>query len=268
PRNEVAEILKRTVPAVKRRLYDLGRITANTRWGMSVSRAETLMRVPGQMLNRYIKHGVIPVFRGHKNIYLNPADLLKVQEFDWTAEEINPELEKEVRRALNQRLVKILKFRENWRDREIYKSETKKVYHGRIKNPRKSALLENTPQPPNELKSGDWVKVIERFEQIADGRIGVIKTVHFSWQKVERKDGTRRACWMATVEFPKLRTITGEKDRRIRYGIPLDCLELTEKPAIEKPLKQTPEAIRSRQRFKIHIARAENRFQEIKSQLT
>lgn len=269
PRQEVADYLGRTVAAVKRRLYDLGRITANERWGISVNRAEALMRVPGQMIYRYIKHGVIPVFRGNKNIYLNPADLLKIEEFDWKSSNINPELQSLVRRALVQRALKILLFRDRWREHEIYRAESAKVYHGRIKNPSRSPLLENTPAPPNALKTGDWAHVVERYKQIAPDRQGRICSVRFSWQQARRKDGTRRACWMAIVEFPKLRTVTGEKSRRIRYSLPLDRLAACAPPEIEKPpLKQTPEAVRGRKRFQKHLARASNRFREIKPELS
>ena len=269
PRAEVAEILKRTVPAVKRRLYDLGRITANTRWGMSISRAEKLLEVSSATLRKYINHGALPVFRGNKVIYVNPADLLVIEEFDWRRSDINAELEREVRRALIHRLTKILTFRENRRDHEIYKAETPTVYRGRIKNRRVSALTKGTPPAPNSIKAGDWVKVVERHKQIAENRIGIVKSIGYSQQKVRRKDGTRRACWTAIVEFPKLKRLNGAEARRIRYGIPLDLLIESAEPEIEKtPLKQTPEAIRGRKRFAEHLMRAGKRFEEIKPALS
>ncbi len=269
PRREVAEILKRTEPAVKRRLYDLGRITANSRWGISVHRAEALMNLPGQLINTYIRHGAIPVFRGHKNIYLNPADLLKITEFDWTKKDINPELERLVRSALLQRLLKILKFGADWETHQIYRFEDTKIYRGRIKNPRLSNLLAGTPDEPNDLKTGDFVKVQDSYKQIALNRIGIIRSLHFSRQQVRRKDGTKRACWMANVEFPKLKRITGEENNRIKYNLPLDCLVRTEMPPPEKvALKQSPEAVRSRKRRAVHSVRASERFRQIEQELS
>ena len=268
PRREVARILKRTEAAVKRRLYDLGRITANERWGMSVNRAATLMNIGGTIINRYILHGILPVFRGNKNIYLNPADLVLIAEFDWSAADVNPELENHVRRALIHRLAKILKYGTRRRNFEIYKTETKKVYLGRVKKTRQSPLLKNTPVPPNDLQAGDWVKTAERCRQIAAGRVGRVKNISFSAHKVRRKDGSRRACWMAFLEFPKLKQRTDAADR-VHYSLPLDALLKADAPENEKTEPDlSREAVRARTKRDGNADRVKRRFGRIRDQLT
>ena len=196
--------------------------------------------------------GIIPYFKGLKLIYLNPADLLKIEEVDWSLP-ITPELDRIIRRALAQRICKMVKFGAKWRDHEIYKfHKTKERYAGRIKRGRKTVFLKDAPEPPNALVKGDWVRAAGKTASGVDltDRYGRIETVWFSWQKVKRFDGTKRACWVARVEFPKIRTITGEKDDRIRYTVPLDCLRLSEPPSVDpRPASQHPEAIKGRQRI-------------------
>lgn len=254
PRTEVAEILKRSAPAIKRRLYDLGDIRSYNRWGITLSHAASLMKLCQSVYRKYFDLGIIPYFKGCKLYYLNPADLLKVEEFDW-AGDVVPELDQIVRRSVAQRVCKMLKFGAAWRDHEIYKfHKTKELYQGRIKNPRKSVLLEHVPGLASDLAVGDWVKTIgvsrAGREREVGKRFGKIETIWYSWQRVARYDGTTRGCWVARVEFPKIRTITGEKDRRIRYTIPLDYLERVDEPSPEpRSLSTHPEAIKGRKRI-------------------
>jgi len=140
PRTEVAEILKRTAPAVKRRLYDLGRIHANSRWGISMSHAAELMNISNSVITKYLRKGIVPFFRGNRNIYLNPADLLLIKNVDWS-QEINTELENLIRRALVQRILKIVKFGDKWREHEIYKF---REYEARSKKIRDVSQQETT----------------------------------------------------------------------------------------------------------------------------
>lgn len=272
PRTEVAEILKRSGPAIKRRLYDLGDIRSYNRWGITLTHAATLMGLSQAVMRKYLDYGVIPYMRGVKLYYLNPADLLKVEEFDWTGK-VDPELEMLVRNAVAQRICKMLSFGASWRDHEVYKFErTKERFRGRIKNPRTSAFNKDNPKPPNDLEVGDWVRTtgkVRSMQTEVGNRVGVIKELYYSWQRVKRYDGTNRAAWVAMVEFPKIRTITNEKDRRIKYSVPLDFLERTEKPEPEPvPLSMHPEAIRGRQRFAKAVKHARERFTEIRSELT
>ncbi len=271
-RSEVSEILGRTVPAIKRRLYDLGDIRSYNRWGTTLTHAAKLMDLSDATFRKYMHCGIIPYLKGVKLFYLNPADLLKIEEFDWSGD-IHPELEQLVRRAVAQRICKMLKFGAAWRDHEVYKfHKTKERFGGRIKNPRKSVFTKDCPPPPNDIDVGDWVKTngkVRSMQTEVGKRYGQVKTVYYSWQRVSRYDGTRRATWVAMVEFPKIRTITGEKDRRIRYAIPLDYLAKVEPPQIEpKPLSMHPEAIRGRERFDKHVRRARERFDAIQGDLS
>lgn len=253
PRSEVAEILKRSMPAIKRRLYDLGEIRSYNRWGITLTHAEKLMGLSQQVVRKYLDHGIIPYLKGNKLYYLNPADLLKVEEMDWS-KPVDPELEQLIRAAVAQRVCKMLKFGPAWRDHEVYKfNKTKERFGGRVKNPRQSAFTRELPPMPNDLKTGEWVAPSKPLTSMRHPgkRVGVIKAIKFSVQRGQQRDGTYRSCWVARVEFPKIRTITNEKDTRIKWTIPLDVLVRAEPPNPEpRPLSDHPEAVKGRQRIK------------------
>lgn len=253
-RDEVAATLKRSPAAVKRRIYDIGICKSYNRWGITLTHAAKLMGLSDAVIRKYLELGIIPYFRGIKLIYLNPADLLKIEEYNW-AGTIDPELDQLVRRSVAQRICKMIKFGSAWRDHEVYKiHKIRDRYQGRMRNARTSVLTKHLPDPPNDIDVGDWVKTtgkVRSMQTEVGNRIGRVKNVYYSWQRVGRIDGTRRASWVAMVEFPKIRTITGEKDRRIRYSIPLDYLEKTDEPLPEpKPLSSHPDAVKGRQRNK------------------
>lgn len=269
PRKEVADYIKRSEAAVKRRLYDLGRITANTRWGMSLNRAGSLLGIGASVIRKYLEYGFMPFYRGNKNLYINPADLLLVTEIDWS-QPVHDELDKEIRAAIAQRIAKIAKYGADWRKHELYSFQKSKEYLKlRIKNPRKSAFADKLPDQPNDLAVGDWIKLKRRVRQVDENRFGIIKGIFYSPQKQPRVDGTKRCAWIASVEFPKLKRLTGNGENRIRYNIPLDALERMEKPFVpEKPLSMHPEAVRGRKRLLKHRVRAVNRLNEISGMLT
>lgn len=271
-RDEVAELIGRTGPAIKRRLYDLGDIRSYNRWGITLARAAELMDLSYSLVKKYLDYGIIPYFKGVKLFYLNPADLLKIEEFDWSSK-VDPELEQLIRAAVAQRICKMILFRDKWREHEVYKfQKTKERFSGRIKNPRKSVFMKDYPAPPNGLDVGDWVKTtgpVRSMQTEVGKRFGVVKNIYFSWQRVKRYDGTKRSAWVAMVDFPKIRTITGEKDRRVHYTIPLDYLEHVDPPQPEaKPLKMNPAAIRSRERFQNGLRRARTRMEEIRHEIS
>lgn len=269
PREEVANYIRRSVPAVRRRLYDLGRITAHTRWGLTLSRAAHEIGIAEYILRRYLEHGTIPYFRGHFLIYLNPADLLKIVEIDWSKP--SPAFRETVRRALIQRALKILKFGPDWRRHEIYTFQKKEgLFTKRITGPRNPSLISHPPPPPpNDLAVGDWVRMSEHNDLGVAGRIGVIRAIHYSPHNHPRRDGSKRKCWVARVEFPRLRRSKVGNDQRINYSVPLDQFERAERPTIEpKPLSMHPEAVRGRRRFKHDTPRAGARLQKIASQIS
>ena len=266
PRDQVAELLGRTVPAVKRRLYDLGRFTAHTRWGITVSRAAHMLGIYEDMIRRYINHGMIPVFRGYKLIYLNPADLLKIKEVDWN--NIPADLEERIRKAVAQRIVKILKFGPTWRDHEVYKF-TPKAFTGRVVNHRTPALLKyEVPPKPVEINVGEWITTTQTVLG-RKGRIGKVLAVHYSPQTCGRRDGTKRAAWVARIEFPRLRRSMSTNEKRISYSLPLDTLEKAIAPEIVTPqLKTNREAVRSRKRRSDAPVMAVKQFERIRSEVS
>jgi hypothetical protein len=123
-------------------LYDLGDIRSYNRWGITLTAAEQKLHLPASVIKKYLNYGIIPYFKGHKLYYLNPADLLKIEEVDWS-QPIDPELDTLIRRSLAQRISKMIKFGRDWGQHEIYRiHKTKTRFAGRIKNPRKSAFRE------------------------------------------------------------------------------------------------------------------------------
>lgn len=267
PRTEVAEILKRTVPAIKRRLYDMGQLRVRDRWGFSLTKAGELLGLNDSHLRKYINHGVLPIFRGYKCIYINPADIFVIEEADWPNVVFEPDIEQRIKAALIQRACRIIKYGADWRKHEIYKFAPKQGYTRKQQTPR----LLNTliPDRPNDLEVGDWVKIHTANAMSAAGRIGRILNIYYSPAICSRRDGTYRSAWIAHVEFPRLRNSVHSNDNRIRYSLPLDCFERTDAPVIEpKPLSMHPEAIRGRKRFTRAQKRATDRFQEIKQSIT
>lgn len=272
PRSEVAAYIKRTGPAIKRRIYDLGDIRHNNRWGIAVSRAEQLLGISQTTIRKYLDCGIIPYLRGNKLLFLNPADLLKVEEVDWS-KPVKPELDAMIRAAIAQRIAKMAKYGSSWRDHEVYKFHiVKERFTGRVKS-RKSAFAKDWPEPPNDLAVGDWISATKPLKHMLTGagnRVGLIKALHYSPTGNKRIDGTQRACWVARVEWPKIRTITNETDRRIRWTVPLDCLIRAEPPEIEaKVLMMTPRAVRGRKNLAARSERLHRHFNEtIQPELT
>jgi hypothetical protein len=56
-------------------------------------------------LRAYIRRGQLPAFKGAKHVYIDPADLLVVDEIDWRHPPA--ELESVVLNALRQRLIRL-----------------------------------------------------------------------------------------------------------------------------------------------------------------
>lgn len=267
PRAEVAIALKRSVASVKRRLYDLGRITCKTRWGITVCGAAHKLGIAEHIVHRYVAKGIIPVFVGFKLLYVNPADLLLIKEIDWNEPQIDAETEALIKRCLIQRALKILKFGKNWRDHEIYKLQPVK----RSYKPHGGLLTKHpVPEPPNKIKVGDWVKVNRDTMTGVAGRVGIVRGVHYSPLTQNRRDGTKRRCWVARVEFPK-RGAGNPEYKRVNYTFPLDNLDTTLEPqTAAKPLSMNTEAVRGRNRKDIapRQKRIRQRYQNMSAELT
>ncbi len=82
PRTELARDLHRTPDAIHRRLYDLG-LHSYQRWGLTLHHVERVAQIPRNRLQTYIERGDLPYLRGSKCVYVDPGDLLVVQEIDW-----------------------------------------------------------------------------------------------------------------------------------------------------------------------------------------
>lgn len=268
PRTEVSELLKRSVPAIKRRLYDLGRINSKNRWGMPVNKASTLLGVGGAVIKKYLECGIIPYFRGNKCLYVNPADLPNIVEFDWAGLPETSELAQIVRRALIIRAIRIVKHGPAWRKHEVYTFQpTRQRFTGRVKNARVSAFSRELPPPPNDLKTGDWVRVRRRVRQVSENRLGRIVAIYYSPANCERADGTRRTAWMAHVDFPKMKRLSVEDDR-VKYTLPLDVLIGADAPQLSPNLDMSESAIRARKRYADYRKAAGRQLDEINRDLT
>jgi hypothetical protein len=219
-RKELAEALNRTPNAVHRRLYDLGIHTYKAR-GWTFHRVMRVTQVPDHIIRKYADRGELPYFRGSKCIYVDPADLLVIEEIDW--EHPPAELAEAVRHSLMTRLVKILSG-QDWRSGRPYQPHPKRTTSRRWSRHVKSSL----PKPV-EIIAGDWVQVRQKVPARpgVKGHIGYVHVVY--WSGNRQKAGTARtaaeACWMARVEFKK-----GTARKRLNCTLPLTVLEKVSAP--------------------------------------
>ena len=215
-REEIAAELKRTPMAIKTWLRWHG---LNTRdiWGWTIHRTERVAQVPAQLIKRYMSRGEIPYLRGTQCIYVDPADLLVVQEIDWR----NPpaELEQAVRRSLIERLVRILRG-EDWTAGRPYQA-----HPVRTTDKRWRPCMFKTPPQPEGICTGDRVMCtksdLDRPE--SRGREGTVLLVYYR-RNTNRTRADREPQWMARVEFPKTRRLRKDK-RTVVYSLPLSILE-------------------------------------------
>jgi hypothetical protein len=217
PRNELARDLARTPHAIHRRLYELG-LHSYRRWGWTLHRVERVAQVPRHRLQTYVDRGDLPCMRGSGCVYVDPGDLLVVQEIDWH----NPpaELEEAALQAWRTRLVKVLAGR-NWRAEHPYihrpLNRSDRRWRPRFLTP---------PQKPIALAVGDWVDVISPPPGRPGGlgRRGRVQLVFWTVNRQIRMSArsTAEPQWMARVEFP---TRHGKsRGPRVIYTLPLTIL--------------------------------------------
>lgn len=217
-RKELAEALDRSPNAVHRRLYDLGVHSYKAR-GWTLHRVMRATQVPDHVVRKYADRGELPYFRGSKCIYVDPADLLVVREIDW--EHPPEELAEAVRRSLMARLVTILSGRD-WRAGRPYQAHPKRTTGRRWERQAKASA----PKPV-EIDAGDWVKVIQKVPSRpgVNGRVGFVHVVYWSGNK--QKTGSAReaaeACWLARVEFKRMRG-SSRNEKRMNCSLPLTAL--------------------------------------------
>ncbi len=83
PRAEIARDLDRSEGGVKRYMYQNG-LNIRRAIGWTIHRTEAVTQVPARVIIRYMDRGDLPYYRGTQCVYIDPADLLVVEEIDWT----------------------------------------------------------------------------------------------------------------------------------------------------------------------------------------
>jgi hypothetical protein len=243
PRAEVVSIMEesgcgRTDAAIKRRLYDLGVNTYN-RWGWTISRVERVLGVSGETIRKHLAHGLLPYYRSHKCIYIDPADLLVIEEYNWKKKRHPPELDKAVRASLMLRLCYAL-LGYDWRRYALHRARPEHEFYAARAAATKHRALPALPRPrPNKIQVGHWVTINEWWRFRTPGareRKGEVKAVYWSGRTVPatQKSPERRPCWMAKVELPKLRAHGRPEYRRVIYQVPLEHLTRVRKPRAKK----------------------------------
>ena len=221
-RKELAADLRRTENSVHRRLYDRG-IHSYRNHGWTLHRVERVAQIPRHLLDKYLVRGDLPSLRGSKAIYVDPADLLAVEEIDW--EHPPEELERDVRRSLAQRMAAVLSGRD-WREGRIYRAERV------LKTDRRYRWSAVTPSPrPTHLDFGDTVRVVRDVPDRPGvlGREGVVRLVYWSRQRPRPRDArspareTPEPGWFARVEFPKIKAHGNDRPRVI-YSLRVEAL--------------------------------------------
>jgi len=216
-RTELARDLHRTPDAVHRRLYDLG-LHSYQRWGWTLHHVERVAQVPRHRLQTYLERGDLPYFRGSKCVYVDPADLVIVQEINW--ERPPTELEEAALQAWRSRLVKTLAG-QDWRVGRPYRAQPL-VRTDRRWGPR---LVAPGPKP-FEVAAGAWVEVAAPVpgRPYCLGRRGLVHLVFWSFNR-NRQNPARSSPepqWMARVEFSSQHARS--RGPRVTYTLPLTCL--------------------------------------------
>jgi len=108
PTAAIAAALGRGEPAVRARARKLGMRVGNAR-GWPLQRVARIAHISEYLLRAYVRHGALPALKGAKHVYLDPADLLVVDEIDWQHPPM--ELETAALLCLRTRLLRLLSGR-------------------------------------------------------------------------------------------------------------------------------------------------------------
>jgi hypothetical protein len=250
-RAEVSALLGRTEAAIKRRLYEMG-INSYNRWGWTVTHLARVICVSPQIIMRYVDQGKLPAFRGHKCIYIEPADFLVIAEYNWAKRRHPKELEEAVRRSLMQRLSYTL-LRFDWRKYSYHKSVVKKIVNvGRIKKPR-AVNVAQEPKP-RHIRVGDWCVVTGEYVnyQGGRGRVGRAKAIVWSPQAKQQtpRSPARPPCWVVTVEYRKERPAGMPELKRTRLNVAASSVRRAANP-YEPPPPPRPQRPRLARKKKL-----------------
>ncbi|HYG81039.1 MAG TPA: hypothetical protein VD861_11660, partial [Pyrinomonadaceae bacterium] len=215
PRDEVVRIMHesgcgRTDAAVKRRLYDLG-VNSYNRWGWTINRVERVLGVAGATIRKYMAHSLLPYYRSHKCIYIDPADLLVIEEYNWKKKRHPRELDEAVRKSLVLRVCYAL-LGYDWRRYALHRSRPEHEFYagvaasltGRRLPP---ALPGPRPEKNKALQVGHWVLIDAEWRFKTPGAVerkGEVKSIYWSSRAAPatQKSPERKPCWMARVELP------------------------------------------------------------------
>lgn len=211
-RVELAADLRRTPDAVHRRLYDLGLHTYE-RWGWTPNRVERVAQVPAAVLHRYMAWGALPYLRGTKCLYVDPADLVVVEEIAW--DHAPRELVEAATASLRARLVKLLAG-QDWRAGRPYQPH-QVAGLSRIKRQRRRGGSPAAPKPV-EISAGDAVRLatsLPGYERL-QGRTGMVQLVF--WARMGGAGVART--WRARVEF-----MDRGAAQRAHATLPLEALQ-------------------------------------------
>jgi hypothetical protein len=131
------------------------------------------------------------------------------------------ELAEAVRRSLMARLFAILSGKD-WRAGRPYQPHLKRTTGRRWERRAKAS----EPKPV-EIDAGDWIKVIQKIPSRpgVNGRVGYVHVVDWSGnkQKTGSARGVAEACWLARVEFKRVRG-SSRNEKRMNCSLPLTAL--------------------------------------------
>ncbi len=216
PRAEIARDLDRSEGGVKRYMYQNG-LNIRRALGWTIHRTEAVTQVPARVIIRYMDRGDLPFYRGTQCTYIDPADLLVVEEIDWA----NPpaDLERAVRRSLMERLLKILSG-QDWAAARVFKTQPIRTTHKRWA----AAMFQTPPKPENCPAAGDRVRCVQLLEDYPEmlGREGEVLLVYYRRNTNATRADTRPQ-WMLRVKFTKTKRFSGKT--YVVYSLPAAAME-------------------------------------------
>jgi hypothetical protein len=212
PTVAIAADLARSETAVYARIRHLKRRITDA-WGWPLQRVVQVTGLSEHSLRAYIRRGELPIFKGAKCVYIDPADLLVVDEIDWARP--HPDLGAAALRSLRGRLVQILAGRD-WRGLRPHRTCPART--DTPCNPRQRAR--RSPRPTS-IAPGVQVRVSGPTPAIPQqvGRIGTVERVY--WSANSRQDGP--AQWRAKVVFA--RAYRKAAGTTIAYWLPVTALQ-------------------------------------------
>ena len=105
PTAGIAATLRRGEAAVRTRARKLG-LRVGDAWGWPLHRVAQIAGISESVLRGYVDRGAVPVFKGAKMAYVDPGDLVVVDQIDW--QHPPAQLEAAVLHSLRWRLVQVL----------------------------------------------------------------------------------------------------------------------------------------------------------------